>query len=289
VARFADEGCAGDFCFGLNAPCCIGSLSPSGRGLGSCLTLASPSLQRKLESSDFAFGVCYRQVARLRGGRSVRLPAAGLPFFACPKKGNPKKGQPRVPALRASPAKCAEGLRGFSTVHPCTVEKLAGIHAGHPAGFPPSLRRVQGAPRSRAAREARTWCRHVAPEERACRTMSCGAAFNFARDFFGSSLVARRSSLVARRSSLVARRFCSWLFAFLKSARNARCSALPLFPSTGSGVPFSLLIFLLGKARESKSAAGRRTKRPPRRRATWRHGTAKKPKAKVTGLQLPLE
>jgi hypothetical protein len=30
--------------------------------------------------------VRYRQVARLRGGRFVRLPAAELLFFACPKK-----------------------------------------------------------------------------------------------------------------------------------------------------------------------------------------------------------
>jgi hypothetical protein len=43
--------------------------------------------QRSWSSSDcIASLMSYRQLARLRGGRFVRLPTAELLFFACPKK-----------------------------------------------------------------------------------------------------------------------------------------------------------------------------------------------------------
>ena len=65
-----------------------------------------------------------RQLARLPRASDL-LPEAGLLFFACPKKSNQKKGPPGWRAFRAAPSRCAVGLRGFSTGHPCPVEKLA--------------------------------------------------------------------------------------------------------------------------------------------------------------------
>jgi len=44
------------------------------------------------------------------------------------------------------PYGCAGGLRGFPTAPPCAGGKLARIHAGHPADFPPPARRAIGAP-----------------------------------------------------------------------------------------------------------------------------------------------
>jgi len=49
------------------------------------------------------------------------------------------------------PSGCAGGLRGFPTAHPCTGGKLARIHAGHPADFPPPARRAIGAPEKQRA------------------------------------------------------------------------------------------------------------------------------------------
>jgi len=56
------------------------------------------------------------------------------------------------------PSGCAGGLRGFPTAHPCTGGKLARIHAGHPADFPPPTRRTIGAP-GKAARSQRAFGR----------------------------------------------------------------------------------------------------------------------------------
>ena len=58
------------------------------------------------------------------------------------------------------PSGCAGGLRGFSTAHPCAGEKLARIHASHPAGFSSPTRRAIGAP-GRAARSQRALFRRA--------------------------------------------------------------------------------------------------------------------------------
>ena len=59
---------------------------------------------------------------------------------------------PRLTGLR--PVRFASGLRGLSTVHPWTDDKLAGIPAGHPAGFPPPGRRCRGDGRAKARARA---------------------------------------------------------------------------------------------------------------------------------------
>ena len=67
----------------------------------------------------------------------------------CPESrvSNPRERPPRWRALRPSMGYgCAGGLRGFSTERPCTGEKLARIHASHPADFPSPTRRAIGAP-----------------------------------------------------------------------------------------------------------------------------------------------
>src|SRR6185312_2099343 len=63
------------------------------------------------------------------------------------------------------PSGCAGGLRGFPMAHPCTGGKLARIHAGHPADFPPPTRRAIGAPKSSALLRAEAKRRHIAPIE----------------------------------------------------------------------------------------------------------------------------
>jgi hypothetical protein len=151
--------------------------------------------------------VCCGQVARLRGGRFVRLPTAESLSLVCPRESNQREGQPRVPALRASPAKCAKGLRGFSTGRPALTKNWPASMPATLRAIPPSLRRVLGAPRSkarsRAARVARTWCRRFAPEERACRTMGHDVACRVELRAFAPSswLLVFRSWLLAFRSS----------------------------------------------------------------------------------------
>ena len=65
----------------------------------------------------------------------------------------------------AMPSGCAGGFRGFPTAHPCTGGKLARIHAGHPADFPPPTRRTIGAPgeaaRSCAQKQSADAPRHI--------------------------------------------------------------------------------------------------------------------------------
>src|SRR5215469_11109178 len=57
-----------------------------------------------------------------------------------------------------------------------------------------------------------------------------------------------------------------------KSPAPAHASAGAARRAPHPGCPFFGLLFF-GHAKKSDSAAGRRTKRPPRRRAIWRHGT----------------
>src|SRR6185437_3954485 len=88
--------------------------------------------------------------------KRFRAAAAARATFLCLARETwPKERPPRWRALRPSMGSgCAGGLRGFSTAHPCTGEKLARIHASHPADFPPPARRAIGAP-VKAARSRR--------------------------------------------------------------------------------------------------------------------------------------
>ena len=98
--------------------------------------------------------------------KSFRPPSEGeLLSLAWPRESNQREGHPMARPPGILPCGCAGGLRGFSTAHPCAGEKLAGIHAGHPAGFPPPTRRAIGAP-GRAARSRRALFREAKSKAR---------------------------------------------------------------------------------------------------------------------------
>jgi hypothetical protein len=87
-----------------------------------------------------------------------------------------------------------ERVTGFFDSTSCAGEKLAGIRASHPSGFPSPVRRALRGPglRARAARGARTSCCRFAPVEQQRRSAIC----------FRSSLFAFCSSLFAFRCAL---------------------------------------------------------------------------------------
>jgi len=64
----------------------------------------------------------YGDRARLRRASDL-LPEAGSLFFACPKKSNQKKRHPRLALAGLKARQVREGWPGFSTGHPCPVEK----------------------------------------------------------------------------------------------------------------------------------------------------------------------
>jgi hypothetical protein len=162
--------------------------------------------QRSWSSSDLGFPLCV--TARLLACAAGVSPACRRPSYfsllvhahagacanseagpkgaghGCPesRKSNQKKGHPGARALRVR-----ERVTGFFDSTSCAGEKLAGIRASHPSGFPSPVRRALRGPglRARAARGARTSCCRFAPVEQQRRS---------AIRFF-SSLFALRSSL----------------------------------------------------------------------------------------------
>ena len=83
-----------------------------------------------------------------------------LLFSGWPEKSNQKRGHPDG-APCGHPALRVRGwATGFVDSTSCAGEKLAGIPAGHPAGFPPPTRRAIGAP-GRAARSQRALFRRA--------------------------------------------------------------------------------------------------------------------------------
>ena len=92
-----------------------------------------------------------RAGARANGEAGPQGRRAGCPES---RRSNQEETTPRWRALQAS---CLPGARagyGVFRRDSCPDEKLAGIHAGHPAGFPSPTRRAIGAP-GRAARSQR--------------------------------------------------------------------------------------------------------------------------------------
>src|SRR6185312_3999129 len=100
-----------------------------------------------------------------RASKRFRTPAGARATFSllAQRESSQRETAPRWHALRPSMGSgCAGGLRGFPTAHPCAGGKLAGIHAGHPADFPPPARRAIGAP-GRAARSCAQKQQHPTP------------------------------------------------------------------------------------------------------------------------------
>ena len=144
---------------------------------------------------EFLANVAMSRVCRLRSGRFVCLPAAESLFFVGPKKSNPKKGHPGARALRVR-----ERVTGFFDSTSCADEKLAGLPASHPAGYPPPVRRALRGPglRARAARHARTSGCRFAPVEQQRRRTICLCSLPFALLFcsFKSARFARKGPLM---------------------------------------------------------------------------------------------
>jgi hypothetical protein len=108
-----------------------------------------------------------------------------------------RKATPLTRFAGLLPAKSAGGLRGLSTAHPWTDAKLAGIHAGHPAGFPPPTRRYRGAP-GRATRLLRVLFRKA---RATAFSSSPSAGHEGPRLYRGPCAAVRRGRQAAQRES----------------------------------------------------------------------------------------
>jgi hypothetical protein len=122
------------------------------------------SFLRRQESSDFSLGrraiaiwlACRGLPSSCRRRKASPLfGKAGSLFFACPKKSNQKKGPPDDAPSGPLALQVRGRVAGFFDRASCPGEKLAGIHAGHPAGYsstrPP---RHTGTPGARAGSRA---------------------------------------------------------------------------------------------------------------------------------------
>ena len=85
--------------------------------------------------------------------KSFRPPSEGESLsLACPRESNQREGHPAY-APCGHPARKVRGrVTGFVDSTSCADAKLAGILAGHPAGFPSPARRFRGAPGRAAGR-----------------------------------------------------------------------------------------------------------------------------------------
>ncbi len=97
----------------------------------------------------------------------------------------------RLPGLQ--PGRYAGGLRGFSTGHPCPDEKLAGLPAGHPAGYSSTRPPRHRGPEVKSESQSQSGA-HRAPEAAAvvspCPWVPCRSAL--VRDRSVMSLPLRR-------------------------------------------------------------------------------------------------
>jgi len=131
--------------------------------------------------AEFFLGLAAGHVI-LAASKRFRAPAAPESLFsAWPEKSNPKRGHPdgapsRHPALRVRGR-----VTGFFDSTSCAGEKLAGIPAGHPAGFPPPARRAIGAPVEQRAPGAQKPGTRAKAEDRAASSPRFGCCFWRAR------------------------------------------------------------------------------------------------------------
>ena len=134
-------------------------------------------------AGDAVAGLCV-QNAELQS-KSFRPPSEGESLFSeWPEKSNQKRGHPDG-APCGHPALRVRGwATGFFDSTSCAGEKLAGILAGHPAGFPSPARRAIGAP-GRAARSQRALFRRARsragakpPQSHSKAMLCCGFCFS---------------------------------------------------------------------------------------------------------------
>jgi len=138
--------------------------------------IAAPCLAHSCQVIDAGHACAHQTDFERPSGARVTSP------LLVQRRSNQEETTPRWRALRPSMGSgCAGGLRGFPTAHPCTGEKLARIHAGHPADFPSPTRRAIGAP-GRAARSSAQMQRQVRERElQACDAFALASSAHDAR------------------------------------------------------------------------------------------------------------
>jgi hypothetical protein len=209
--------------------------------------------------------------------KSFRLPLAAESLSLCvaKEKVTKEKGHPAY-APCGHPARKVRGrATGFFDSTSCAGEKLAGFHAGHPAGFPSPARRFRGAP-GRAAghpgphssKELQQQPRQQ-PQQGNSSTWLCSAAFAFAFQLHhrvrarmarcstrgplrgGETGPTGRAAGVARDGNA----FSRGQDARSKSPAPAHGLAGQEPGKRQAGWPFSLVTFSLATQRESDSVA----------------------------------
>ena len=164
-------------------------------------SIPSPSFQRRLEAfynSEAGHPVTLSLGFALSPDcsptrRAFRPPAGGRVTFLCLSKEEVTK---RKDTPESAPLRVRERVTGFFDSTSCAGEKLAGIRASHPSGFPSPVRRALRGPglRARAARGARTSCCRFAPVEQQRRS---------AIRFFSSLFVLPRVRALRARGPLM--------------------------------------------------------------------------------------
>ena len=204
--------------------------------------------------------------------KSFRLPAAAESLSLCvakekvtKEKGHPDGAPCGHPALRVR-----GWATGFFDSTSCAGEKLAGIPAGHPAGFPPPTRRAIGAPV-----EQRASCAHSSEEPDQKQEQSHGKASlcSGSRSSFFSFITECGPGWPAalpgvpcaavRRGRQAAQRANPWMDSPFRAGRMPARKARPRLTDLPGRMPgkrqagcsFSLVTFSLSTQRESNSGA----------------------------------
>ena len=168
----------------------------------------------------------------------------------------------------------AVGLRGFSTAHPCAGEKLAGIPAGHPAGFPTPARRCRGAPGKAAGHRGPHFSERPDQEQRCgepgtCSGSGSGSGSGFCFSALSPSaghdgpLLYRGPCAAVRRGRQAAQRASAWMPMPFRQGRMPCRKARPRLTDLlgrkpnkrQAGWPSLLVTFLLATQEKSDSVA----------------------------------
>ncbi len=215
--------------------------------------------------------------AKSFGAKSFRLPAAAELLSLCvakekvtQEKGHPDGAPCGHPALRVR-----GWATGFVDRASCPDDKLAGIRAGHPAGFPSPTRRAIGAP-GRAARSQRALLRRARSRTGAKPQQSvallwlslfafrlsteCGPGWPAALPGVPCAAVSRGRQAAQRALPGMATPFRAGRSPLEKPGPDSRTCRAWMPGKRQAGWPFSLVTFSLATQRESDSAAAGRRK-----------------------------
>ena len=213
--------------------------------------------------------------------KSFRPPSEGESLFSgWPEKSNQKRGHPDgAPSRHRATAPCAASTRasmpspafrvrgwatGFFASTSCAGEKLAGIPAGHPAGFPSPTRRAIGAP-GRAARSRRALFRRTRSRaKRQSATLplwlfsfitECGPRWPAALPGVPCAAVSRGRQAAQRVSPWMDSPFRAGRSPLEKPGPDSRTGRAWMPGKRQAGCSFSSVTFSLSTQRESDSAS----------------------------------